>query len=373
MKLLLSVATALIASLALSGCKRVDAQAASDWTVDENTVQFRAGVQPQGVQLTTVAKPGSGLGHFPGRLVWSDEVTARVFTPFSGRVDRILVHPGDAVHAGQPLLELSSGDYGQAQSEARKAQADLDGSRAQFDRAQDLSAAGVISRRDWEQAQTELRHAEAEWARSSSRLRVLGESASIVNGEFILRSPVSGVVVERAVNAGTEVRVDAAQPLFVITDPRRLTLLLDVPEALTDRIAPDAEVHFALSSDPAITGATRIRQIAAFVDPASRSVKARALVDNAQGRFRGETFVEAEVALRGTAGPEVPADALILIGQQYYLFAADGKGGFHRLRVTPGELGRRTVGIQDGVSEGQQIVADGGLYLEQLLEAGGKS
>jgi cobalt-zinc-cadmium efflux system membrane fusion protein len=369
----LSLGTAVLSLLWLNACHRLEAQTPEVWTVNNDVVRYQAGAQVPGVRTAQVAPAGQSLGHFPGRLVWSDESTARVFTPFNGRVERILVRPGEVVHAGQALVALSSGEFGQAQTEARKARADLDGSTAQFNRARDLNAAGVVARREFEQAQMELSHAEAEWSRASARLKVFGESATVVNGKFVLRSPIGGIVVERAVNPGTEVRTDATQPLFVITNPMRLTLLLDVPEADSDRIATGAEVHFALSSDPATQGSTHIQQIAAFVEPASRAVKARAAVDNVSRRFRGEAFVEADVALGASSELEVPADALLLIGPQYYVFVADGHGGFRRQPVQTSNLGRARVGIGSGLRAGQQIVVDGGLYLEQLLESGGKS
>ena len=92
-------------------------------TVTGSTVLFRS--SPAGFRTAPVEIADATPLALPGRLAWNEERTVRVYTPFSGRVVRILVRAGDVVKAGQPLAELASADFGQAQAEAAKASADL--------------------------------------------------------------------------------------------------------------------------------------------------------------------------------------------------------------------------------------------------------
>jgi len=175
--------------------------------------------------------------------------------------------------------------------------------------------------------------------------------------------------VERAVNVGTEVRSDAPQPLYVITDPSRMTVLLDVPESLSGALSVGEEVVFSNSSEPERKGRARITHVAAEVDPLTQAVKARGVVLNQNLALRGESYIEASVPLTGTGAHSVrvPADALILVGDRYYLFAAQG-ARYRRVAVTVGVLGSDAVEVTSGLQPGQAIVLDGALYLEQLLE-----
>lgn len=165
--------------------------------------------------------PGAAL-RLPGRLVWNEDRTVRVMPPLSGRVLRIHVQPGQQVSKGQALLTLSSADFGQADAEWRKARADAELAQRSEARNRELLDAGTIARKDWEQSAADLDRARAELARCEARLKALGGSRA--NQEYTLASPLGGVVVERNVNPGQELRADAppAAPLFVITDPASL-------------------------------------------------------------------------------------------------------------------------------------------------------
>jgi cobalt-zinc-cadmium efflux system membrane fusion protein len=354
----------------LHGCHRAEADdpAASSWAVEGDSVRFVSKAVPLGVQVGVAGASTVAAVDVAGRLTWSEEKTARIFTPFNGRVEKILVQLGQPVKKGAPLLELSSADFGQAQAEASKASADLDAARRQHRRAQDLLDAGVLAGKDFEQAESDLRHAEAESARTASRLAALGESRTRVDGRFVLRSPVDGVVVERVVNPGTEVRSDASAALFVITDPRRLSIALDLPESIAGGLASGDDVVFHTTSDPGIEGHARITSVAAFVDPLTRMVRAKGEVANDRLALRGDSFIEARVARGSGALASVPADAVILVGDRHFVFTADGPGRFRRRPVEVHQLGERDAQIASGIAAGQPVVVDGSIYLEQLLE-----
>ena len=369
------VAIAILIGATLTACSRAPAQdaAAGEWQVTGERIQPRDSQAPVGLRLGSAAAANASYAHVSGRLLWTDETTARVFTPFNGRIERILVNPGQQVARDQPLLRLISSDYGQAQAEARKADADLRMAQRQFARARDLLDAGVLARKDFEQSEADLRHAEAESARTLARLRAAGERRDDVDGTFTLLAPFAGMVVERSVNAGTEVRADAAAPLFVITDPRRMIVQLDLPEVLSSALAEGQDVEFSVSSLPGRTAHARITHIAAEVDPLTQTVHARGVVANDALALRGESFIEALIPLPATAGNpvRVPADALILVGDQHYVFAQDG-ASYERVPVQIAALGSDGVEVIGAVRAGQHIVIDGALYLEQLLESGGR-
>ena len=365
----------LMSCLAVAGCTRAPAQdaLAAQWQVSGERLQPRDPAAVLGVRLGQVTEADAGFAHIPGRLLWADESTARVFTPFNGRVERILVEPGQQVSRGQPLLQLASSDYGQAQADARKADADLRVAQRQFARTRDLLQDGVVAGKDFEQAESDLRHAEAEDSRAGARLRAAGDRRVEVDGTFTLLAPFKGVVVGRLVNAGTEVRADAASPLFVITDPSRMLVQIDLPEMLSAALAVGQDVEFSISSLPGRIGHARITSIAAEVDPLTQTVHARGAVMDDTRALRGESFIEARIPLPADSGASVrvPADAVVLVGERHFVFAQQDQG-YVRVPVTIAALGSDAVEVSGGLRAGESVVVDGALYLEQLFESGGR-
>src|SRR5438876_661785 len=91
-----------------------------------------------------------------GRLVWDDTVTVRVFTPFAGRVARVLAEVGQTVKQGDPLVTIASPDYGQAQAEARKAATDLILAERSRARVQELFQHGAAPQKDLQSAEADF-------------------------------------------------------------------------------------------------------------------------------------------------------------------------------------------------------------------------
>src|SRR5581483_9943289 len=167
-----------------------------------------------------------------GRLAWNDDVTARVFSPVSGRTIEITANPGQIVRAGDALARIKSPDFGQAQADARKAIGDLKIADRTLERTRELLKHGAASEKDLEGAEADHTRAFSEKERAVATLSLYGGSPDVpgIDGIFQLKAPVSGTVVEKAISPGQEVRSDQVgdKPLFVISDPERLWLFLDV-------------------------------------------------------------------------------------------------------------------------------------------------
>lgn len=156
----------------------------------------------------------------PGRIAYDEDRTSRISSPVVGRVIRIGAEPGDAVRKGQQLLELDSPDLGSALADVAKADADLAQYSASYERARTLFEGQALARKDLVQAESDLSKAEAESRRAKMRLHnLLPEGGKSPGETYILRTPINGVVTERHVNPGMEVRPDLQDPLFVISDP----------------------------------------------------------------------------------------------------------------------------------------------------------
>lgn len=321
------------------------------------------------LQIATVADAAPQPPRLPGRLSWDEDRTARVLTPFAGRVAKILVKPGDHVRSGQPLALLYSPEFGAAQADARKAQATLQLAQRNRLRQQDLYEHGVVAAKDLEQAQADELGAQAEHDRTLAQLRLAGDVRETVDQQFSLRSPVAGVVVERNINPGQELRPDQpGAPLFVVTDPDSLWVLLDATQAAAPAgLARGAALSLQVQELPDQRFAAQLEDIADFFDPQTRTVKLRGRFDNRQSHLKGGTYITAELPAPATQAPAAPASTAFLLGQDYYVFVA-GSGGYTRRKVGVEFDRQGSVLFKSGVQPGERLVADGALFLERILE-----
>src|SRR6266700_2572206 len=269
-----------------------------------------------------------------GRIVWDENRTVRLFPAFAGRVIHIQVKAGDRVKQGETLAVLASPDFGQA-------------------------------------------HAEAELARASGKIKLYGGGSESVDQNLALASPIDGVVVERNINPGQELRPDLqlsnSPAMFVITDPSRLWVQLDATESQLASLKRGQTVTLRSSAWPEEGFAATIETISDFIDPVSRTVKVRGSVVNRDRKLKGEMFVTAELQDRSRADLQLPERALVLSGGSYYVFVEESPGRFAWSEVKIEGVRDGVAGVVSGVDLGQKVVVEGTLLLHRLYRqlAGG--
>jgi cobalt-zinc-cadmium efflux system membrane fusion protein len=299
----------------------------------------------------------------PARLVWNEERTQRIYPAFAGRVLQMQADVGQTVKPGQVLATLSSPDFGAAQADAVKAKADAEVSQRARARMEALFDADVISRKDLELAQADHARAEAELARAQSRTRMYG-STQQVNQALGLSALVNGVVVERNMSAGLEVRPDQSGPaLFVITDPSSLWIEIDAREADITAIRPGTEFALSLPNLPGQTFAAKIVTTGDFIDANSRTVKVRGVIDNRARLLKAEMLGTAHIDREVQAGVLVPASAVQLKGAEHWCYVEIEPGVFEARQVKVGHEGLKQVLITEGVKAGERVVKENSLLL----------
>ena len=362
---------ALAVAVFLWSCSKPPEKAAAPApSVEKNTVTFGpASPQLAGLRTASVERRGETRLRFNGRVVWDEDRTARVFTPFAGKVLSIEVRPGDRVAQGQALAVIAAPELGSAQSDARKAEQDFAVAEKTLARVRELYEAGVAPAKDLQAAQADEARSAAERTRTAERLKSYGIPRDKVDQRLVLRSPVAGVVVDRQLNPGQEIRPDASPPggIFVVSDPTHLWFVLDVEEAALGAVRPGLKVALSATAlgEDRMEGV--LTNVADLVDPQTRTVKVRGTVDNAQRRLKAEMFVTAELRQPATDGLLVPTDAVFLRGEQHYVFVDAGGGRYVRKAVAIGPVDDGHQVIRKGLAPDEKVVVDGNLLLEKLL------
>lgn len=302
-----------------------------------------------------------------GRLVWNEDASVRIFPPVPGRVVTIFAKPGDQVRAGGRLLSLSAPDVGQARADLGRAEADSRLSEKALARMRELHAAGVVAQKDLDQAEADFSRASAERVRALARVKNMGGDG--VEQTFGITSPIQGIVVERNVNPGQELKPETlTAPLFVITDPATLWVQIEAREDDLAAIRPGVDIKLELAAYPDQRLSARIDHVADFVDPVTRTVKVRARVANPERRLKAEMFVTAVLSVAASSALQVPARAVLLQGTERYVMVETGPRQIERRKVEVGREHDGWIDIKSGVSEGEKVVIEGNLQLAAFFK-----
>jgi cobalt-zinc-cadmium efflux system membrane fusion protein len=303
------------------------------------------------------------------RIAYDDNYTARVFSAVAGRVVKISAEAGQQVKAGDPLLWIDSPDYAMGASDSLKADADLLRKKESYERAKLLFDAQGLARKDLESAEADWHQADAEAQRAKARMKNLSSNVvATVEGKFILRAPIDGIVSERQVNAGSEVRPDATNPLFVITDPKHVWVVVDLPEQQIGKVRVGQSIAVEVDAYPNEVFPGKVTIISETLDPVMRRLQVRCDVDNSQHKLKPEMFARiSPIVDTKSRLPRVPNSALFTQGLYSFLFVEQSPGILQRRSVTLGMQGADFTYIKEGLRAGERVVTSGALLLNSEL------
>lgn len=370
--------------------------------VQGDTISFPAdSPQREALLIENVQPVAKPVTRVNGRLGWYEDVTVRVFASVAGRVDKICVQIGQQVAAGDPLALIASPDFGQAQADANRAAADEKLAARTLTRLRDLFAHGAVARKDVEAGEDDYAAKTSENQRALARLKLYGVSAGTVDGHYPLKSPVGGTVVDKTINPGQEVRPDQmlanvpqfVAPLFVVSDPRQLAVQLDITELETGTLKPGQVLHVHTRAYPDKTFDGRLELIGGTLDPLTRMVKTRGIVDNKEGLLRAEMYVSVEIEADGdgTAGTgrdggasgnpkevaratgvtgwvEVPSGAVFSKNEQHCVYVEKAPGTYQCRKIEVGREHDGKITVTANLAANERVVSQGCLLLQAMTE-----
>jgi cobalt-zinc-cadmium efflux system membrane fusion protein len=376
-------ALCLLTAFTLAGCAKKESTLTSEPPAPQvagEEVTFAAGSPQLDSLMVETAQPRTmAIRHLTGRLYWNDDVTVRIFTPVAGRVSAVLTDLGSTVSAGTPLAEVDSPDFGQTLASARTAVGNLAAVEKAFTRTKELFGHGAAAQQDVESAEAAYVAALAERDRAEAVLANYGGNDRSTNEIYLLRSPLAGVLVDKNINPGQELRPDmmlgnVAQvfnPLFTVSDPTKLWLQVDVPEADLPSLESGQLLRVRCNAFPDKLFEGSVEKIGDTLDPATRTVQVRGAVANPDKLLKAEMYVTVDVAQAadklGAAGVEIPASAVFTMDNQYYLFMETAPGHFQRQLVKVGTEQDGKIPVFEGISAGQKVVSEGALLLQSIV------
>lgn len=287
-----------------------------------------------------------------GELRAENEATVRA--ELGGAMLQVTVEEGQAVRKGALLGRIDARSLGDARlsamSAVRSAENQLAVARREAERTEELVKAGALAARDLDVSRSNVSAAEAQLADARARLA----SAETQLGDAVLRSPINGVVADRAVNVGDVVSPGTA--LFTIIDPSSMRLEAAVPSDDLRALRTGAGVQFRVRGyDEPFEG--HIERIAPQADPSTRQVPIFVSVPNVGGRLVAGLFAEGRVASETAEGLVVPGNAVNTAGgEPWVLRVSNGKAERVTVRLGLRDLRTEQVQIAAGVDEGDILL-----------------
>jgi membrane fusion protein, heavy metal efflux system len=372
-------ALALAFVLMLTACRSKDREHASQMTSFSTSAAKSATPelfnipqdQMQHVQVVTI-KPTALTRtlRLTGTVAYNAFNTTPVITQVGGPVSRILVVPGQHVKKGEPMLGVSSPDYSQLLDSYLKA---ADSSRLAekfYSRAKDLYEHHAIAERDLEQAESDRNQAQAELNAAEQGLKILGiknptDLAKAPSSALIpVLAPISGEVVERLVQPGQVVQAGQTQA-FTVSDLSTVWVLANVYQSDLAYVRNGEDVVVKTDAYPdSFHG--RISYVSPALDPNTRTLQARIVVDNPGEKLKRDMYCTVTV----TAGVftnvvAVPNSSVLRDdNNQPFVYVLTGANQFGRRDVELGESQNGQTQITKGISVGERVVGDGSLFLQ---------
>jgi len=290
--------------------------------------------------------------------------SAVIMPQVEGQVTKILVHSGDSVRPGAPLMEidpLKQQATVKSQESSRAAQqANLSWAKQQYDRAQGLYAAGVVSKQDLDQAKSALDAAQAQMDSLDAQVREQEVQLHYYN----VVVPRAGIVGDIPVRVGD--RVTTSTQLTTVDQPGSLEIYVYVPIEHSAQLKMNLPVQ-VLDSDGKVQANSRISFISPQVDNTTQTVLVKARIPNSTDALRQSQFIRTRIIWGTHQSPEVPILAVSRLAGQYFAFVAEPQnGGAYVARQKPLKIGQ-TVGnnyeVEDGIKPGDKVIVSGTQFL----------
>ncbi len=387
----LLLAAAVAAAAILAGCSRMDPSSSAPPGSDtaqsghamKSSPQIRGLVRLTGAQVKQfgIETRTAGPGHLrievtlPGEVALNADRVAHVVPRVSGVVREVRKNLGDTVRRGEIMAVLESRELADSRAALLAARERALLAQSNFTREERLWLKKISAEQDYIQAKNSLAEAGIEVRTAEQKLRALGFSddyiAQLSSRQdrtailYEITAPFDATVTDKHISLGEVLKEDT--PAFIIADLSSVWVNLDVHQKNLPMIRVGQKAVISVGGDVA-EAAGRVSFLEPVATETNRTIHARVVIANIEGRYRPGLFVSGRIAVEDLRIPIlVPSESLVIVDAKTGVFATEGEN-FRLQAVTTGRTNGALTEIVEGLRPGQVYVAKGAFTLKSELE-----
>lgn len=307
-----------------------------------------------------------------GKITFNEDNMVKVFPVVSGHVADVRVSLGDYVHKGQLLAVLRSSDMANYSNDYESAQSELAIAKKNMEVTADMRNGGVSSEKDYITAQNEYQKALSQFNKVKEVLQIYGGNAGADNAAgsgYMIKSPISGFIVEKNVTAGMELRADDASNLFTISDLQEVWATANVYETDISKIKAGSEAVVTTLSYPDKKFTGKVERISNLLNPETNVMTVKVRLPNAGYTLKPGMFANISILFPGTERMMViPSGAVVFDDNKNYVVSFRKKCDVSLKQVNVVKSFDDKSYIEaDSLHEGDLVIERNGLFVFTAL------
>ena len=302
---------------------------------------------------------------FNGVVDFNTDKVANIFPLISGNVQNVKAQLGDYVKAGQILGTVKSSEIANYNAALINAESNVKLTAALLARTQDMAKSGLASQVDVTTAKVNYDQAVAT---KNAAEKILSINGNNLQGEYLIKSPIEGFIVQKNVTNGMSIRSDNGNPLFTVSDLKEVWVQANVYEANIDKVHEGDEVDVMTITYPDKVFKGKIDKLMNVLDPTNRVMKMRVVLPNPGYLLKPQMFATVTVnnGLKQEA-ISIPNKALIFDNSQYYVLVYKGKKDVEIRAVDIISSNNSTTYVKSGIQPGEMVVGSQAILIYGAL------
>jgi len=300
-----------------------------------------------------------------GSVDFNQDNQVNIYPLVSGNIQDVKVQLGDHVTAGQVLAVVKSSEMASYSSNLVSAEANLRVTKKNLEAQKDLFTSGLASQLDVTAAQSNYDQAIAQLELVKRILKINGNNTQ---GDYVIKAPINGFVVQKNITNNTSIRADNGTSLFTISDLKNVWVQANVYESNISKVHLGDEVSISTVSYPDKIFKGKIDKILNVLDPANKVMKVRIVLSNTNYILKPQMFTRVVVTnQQNTQAICISSKALIFDHSQSFVLLYNGKGDAEITHVQVlSTLGNKTY-LLGGVKDGDQLVGSNAILIYDAL------
>jgi cobalt-zinc-cadmium efflux system membrane fusion protein len=304
---------------------------------------------------------------FNGMVDFNPDKVANIYPLVTGNINNIRADLGDYVEAGQVLGTVKSAEIANYNSALIQAETNVRQTKVVLDQQKQLFEGGLASKVDVHNAQINYEQAIAAKVAAEKILSINGNNK---NGEFLIKAPVGGFVVQKNVTNGMAIRSDNSNPLFTISDLKDVWVLANVYEENISKVHEGDLVNVSTITYPDKIFKGKVDKVMNVLDPTNKVMKVRVVLPNPGYTLKPQMF--ATITLQNTTANKavsVNSQALIFDHSQYYVIIYKSKKEVDIRAVEVISIDGDKAFIKSGLSPGEKVVGSQAILIYGSLNS----